>query len=96
MRSFIGKIDWDKELEENFSKDEWGDLIVGKMEEAKEVYVPNKFFKKDFVKSIFSAPDSLISALRLKRKCFKQYKKHPTQRNTLTKKRDLPQFGKIN
>ena len=81
MRQFIGNIDWDRELDENLSRDEWGDLIVGKMEEAKELYVPKKFFKKNYVKRTFSAPDSLISALRLKRKCFKQYKKHPTQRN---------------
>ena len=81
MRSYIRNVDWEKELDANMSRDEWGDVIVNKMEEAKELYVPKKYFKKDFVKRNFAAPDSLISALRLKRKCFKQYKKHPTQRN---------------
>ena len=83
MRKHLSKSNesWDMLMDNNLSLDEWCSTIVGTMEEAKELFIPKKCMNSNRPKRSFAAPESLLAALRLKRKAFKAYKRLRTPKN---------------
>ena len=80
MREHVGNVDWN-ELSE-CDVDDMFDGIEQILTEAKNMYIPKKKIRNNyFVKRSFSAPDTLLYSLQLKRKAFKIYKKFPTTEN---------------
>lgn len=77
MRKHLSKSkeSWDMLLNNDLTLEMWCSTIVETMEEAKELFIPKKCSKPNKPKRSFAAPESLLAALRLKRKAFKAYKK---------------------
>ena len=73
-------MDWNEISECDI--DDMFDGIEHILTEAKNMYIPKKKIRNNcFVKRSFSAPDTLLYSLQLKRKAFKIYKKFPTTEN---------------
>ena len=84
MRIYMTKEneEWDEVLREDQSLDDWDGTLVKVIETATDIYIPKKSFNGfQRVKRNFSAPDTLLLNLQMKRKAFKQYTKHPTPAN---------------
>ena len=72
MREHVGKVDWNEISECDI--DDMFDGIEHILTEAKNMYIPKKKIRNNcFVKRSFSAPDTLLYSLQLKRKAFKIY-----------------------
>ena len=81
MREHINAIDWDVVMDEDKSLNEWGALLTDSLDNAKVLYIPQKLCKQNLTKRKFAAPASMLEALDLKRKSFKNFKKYPTTAN---------------
>ena len=81
MRAFISAVDWDLLLLSGDDVDTWWSKIMSVVLKAIDMYVPKKTYKKHTFKRSFSAPNTLISRIRLKRRAFSHYKKFPTTSN---------------
>ena len=79
MREHVGNVDWSKF--DDCEVDVLFEGIENTLNEAKELYIPIKKIKNNFVKRSFTAPDTLLLKLQIKREAFKLYKKHPTAQN---------------
>ena len=77
----LSEEEWDRLLDNNKSLDDWSDIFVNIIEEAKEKFIPKKRFNPTQPKRTFEAPLTLLSALQFKRKAFKNYKKYPSLKN---------------
>merc|ERR1711974_326398 len=81
MREHMSKTVWEDVFKEAEEVDNWWDGFESTLNTAKEKFIPKKKFKQNYVKRSFSAPQTLLYKLQLKRKAFKQYKKFPTTSN---------------
>ena len=81
MREHTKDVDWEQELKEEDTLCQWMDKIVGVIDEAKELYIPKKAHNPNFKKRTFEAPKTLLSALQMKRKAFKKFKKYRSINN---------------
>lgn len=82
MKTYFDAIDWISELDEDLNIDQWWDIIVNHLNEAKEKFVPkkNQSVKNNTVRT-FYVPPTLLNKIRLKRTAFRTYKKFPTLSN---------------
>ena len=87
MKQYFSIIDWDSILDSSLSVNEWWEIIVTHLNEAKDKFIPkiknklNNINKPSNSARHFPVPDSLQNKLRLKRTAFKTFKKFPTQIN---------------
>ena len=81
MRAFISSVDWDSILLPDDDLDIWWSSILSVVLEAVDLYIPKKTYKKHAFKRSFSAPNTLINRITLKRRVFSHYKKFPTTSN---------------
>ena len=81
MREHMKAIDWDSKLDESHTLCQWMTTTVEIVDEAKELYIPKKSYNPNFKKKTFEAPITLLSALQMKRKAFKVFKKYPSTNN---------------
>ena len=81
MRKFINDVDWKAELQNCNDVDDCWDKIEGMIQLATNKFIPKMKLNSNNTIRNFTAPDSLINLLGLKRKAFKLYKKHKTHSN---------------
>ena len=89
MRSYVAKSDeeWDKVMSDDKSLEDWSDTLVKTLDTVTALFIPEKCFNNpNKIQRNFHAPQTMLSALQMKRKAFKQYKKYPTIYNYNTYK----------
>ena len=81
LRAHFSNIDWNKTLSDDDDVDSMWNQISSIILNAVDAHVPKKCFRQNAFKRLFSAPDTLLNKIRLKRLAFKQWKKFPTSAN---------------
>ena len=84
MRTYMTRTEkeWDRILNDDQSLDDWEGTLVGMLDSATDKYVPSKCFNNGKQRERnFHAPETLLSAMQMKRQAFKLKTKYRSQTN---------------
>ena len=81
MREAVYAVDWQRELEACSDVDECWNKIETKLHNVSNEFIPRIKINTSKIQRNFTAPDSLLNLIKLKRKAFKQYKRYRTASN---------------
>ena len=79
----MSKVDSKQDFSPNKSLNDWNNLLLSKIEEAKVKFIPKKYFNPNKVKRKFAAPTTLLEAFHFKRLAFKRKKNFDTKENNI-------------
>ena len=80
MRELLRSTEWEKNLDGKNVDECWA-FIENEINTATELFVPKLKINTNKPKHRFSAPDTLINKIKIKRVAYKYYKKFPTASN---------------
>ena len=82
MRSHLRQFDWDDVISDDKPLDNICENFINILDKAKDKFVPKRLIKStNPVRRTFSAPETLLSALQLKRAAFARKKKYRSDTN---------------